>query len=65
MRQKREHVFCNAQQSRLLDRLTLDEVKRRHYYVDDEYEPYHSREEFRLTRTTPLPPSENIEKYLD
>jgi large subunit ribosomal protein L35 len=30
--------------------------KRRRYYVDDPYEPYHTREEYSCTRKKPLPP---------
>ncbi|KAL0131999.1 hypothetical protein PUN28_000045 [Cardiocondyla obscurior] len=51
----RTHVFCNAQQSTLLDKMTCKYWRRRHYYVDDPYEPYHSREEFSITRRNPLP----------
>lgn len=51
----REHVFCNSQQSTLLDKMTSKYWKRRHYYVDDPYEPYHNREEFWITRRQPLP----------
>lgn len=51
----REHVFCNAQQSTLLDKMVSKWWKRRHYYVDDPYNPYHEREEFLITRKKPLP----------
>ncbi|EZA53255.1 hypothetical protein DMN91_004676 [Ooceraea biroi] len=51
----RQHVFCNSTQSMLLDKMTTSYWKRRHYYVDDPYEPYHEREEFLLTRKKPLP----------
>ncbi|KAG5339949.1 RM35 protein, partial [Acromyrmex charruanus] len=51
----RRHVFCNATQSTLLDKMVSKYWKRRHYYVDDPYEPYHDREEFRNTRRNPLP----------
>ncbi|KAL6262644.1 hypothetical protein P5V15_005438 [Pogonomyrmex californicus] len=51
----REHVFCNATQSTLLDRMVTKYWKRRRFYVDDPYEPYHSREEFMITRRKPLP----------
>lgn len=50
----REHVFCNATQSTLLDKMVSKYWRRRHYYVDDPYEPYHEREEFMLTRKKPL-----------
>ncbi|XP_054001884.1 39S ribosomal protein L35, mitochondrial [Hylaeus anthracinus] len=51
----RQHVFCNATQSTLLDKMVTRYWKRPHYYVDDPYNPYHSREEFPLTRRKPLP----------
>ncbi|KAH0950213.1 hypothetical protein HN011_005887 [Eciton burchellii] len=51
----RQHVFCNATQSNLLDKMVSPYWRRRHYYVDDPYEPYHEREEFVLTRRMPKP----------
>ncbi|XP_018313442.1 39S ribosomal protein L35, mitochondrial [Mycetomoellerius zeteki] len=51
----RKHVFCNATQSTLLDKMVSKYWKRRHYYIDDPYEPYHDREEFSITRRKPLP----------
>jgi len=54
-RRLRQHVFCNAKQSSLLDKMTTKYWKKRRYYPDDPYEPYHDREEFSLTRKTPLP----------
>lgn len=51
----RQHVFCNATQSTLLDKMTTKYWRRRHYYIDDPYEPYHDREEFSITRRKPLP----------
>ncbi|XP_024887563.1 39S ribosomal protein L35, mitochondrial [Temnothorax curvispinosus] len=51
----RRHVFCNATQSTLLDKMTSKYWRRRHYYIDDPYEPYHDREEFMITRKNPLP----------
>ncbi|XP_077259446.1 mitochondrial ribosomal protein L35 [Temnothorax americanus] len=51
----RRHVFCNATQSTLLDKMTSKYWRRRHYYIDDPYEPYHNREEFMITRKNPLP----------
>ncbi|KAL6446561.1 hypothetical protein ACFW04_001237 [Cataglyphis niger] len=50
-----QHVFCNATQCHMLDKMVSKYWKRRHYYVDDPYEPYHKREEFSITRRTPLP----------
>jgi large subunit ribosomal protein L35 len=51
----RQHVFCNATQCTLLDKMVTKYWKRRRYYVDDPYEPYHTREEFPVTRKKPLP----------
>ncbi|EFN64271.1 39S ribosomal protein L35, mitochondrial, partial [Camponotus floridanus] len=48
-----QHVFCNSTQSTLLDKMVCKYWKRRHYYVDDPYEPYHEREGFYLTRKRP------------
>lgn len=52
-RRLRQHVFCNATQSKLLDKMTTKFWHRRKYYVDDPYEPYHTREEFEITRRKP------------
>ncbi|PNF28761.1 39S ribosomal protein L35, mitochondrial [Cryptotermes secundus] len=52
----RQHIFCNATQCTLLDKMVTKYWKRRRYYVDDPYEPYHTREEFPYTRKKPLPP---------
>ncbi|CAK9795444.1 39S ribosomal protein L35, mitochondrial [Anthophora plagiata] len=51
----KQHVFCNATQSTLLDKMVTKYWKRPHYYVDDPYNPYHKREEFLLTRRSPKP----------
>ncbi|XP_017794771.1 PREDICTED: 39S ribosomal protein L35, mitochondrial [Habropoda laboriosa] len=51
----KQHVFCNASQSALLDKMVTRYWKRRHYYVDDPYNPYHLREEFPFTRKYPKP----------
>lgn len=51
----RQHVFCNATQSTMLDKMVTSYWKRPHYYVDDPYNPYHNREEFPFTRTKPRP----------
>ncbi|XP_050530342.1 39S ribosomal protein L35, mitochondrial [Daktulosphaira vitifoliae] len=53
-RRLRQHVFCNAKQSTLLDKMTTKYWKKRRFYPDDPYEPYHSREEFPFTRKKPL-----------
>ncbi|KDR13530.1 39S ribosomal protein L35, mitochondrial [Zootermopsis nevadensis] len=52
----KQHVFCNATQCTLLDKMVTKYWKRRRYYVDDPYEPYHTREEYPITRKKPLPP---------
>ncbi|XP_043462630.1 39S ribosomal protein L35, mitochondrial [Leptopilina heterotoma] len=49
------HVFCNAKQSWLLDKMITPFWARPKYYVDDPYEPYHERENFDHTRKRPLP----------
>lgn len=54
-RRLRQHVFCNATQCSLLDKMVTMYWKRPKYYVDDPYEPYHSREEFRYTAVKPRP----------
>lgn len=52
-RRLRQHVFCNATQSTLLDKMVTKYWKRPRYYVDDPYAPYHTREEFAFTRKKP------------
>nr|CAD7423499.1 unnamed protein product [Timema monikensis] len=54
-RRLRKHVFCNATQSWLLDKMVTKYWRQPRYYVDDPYEPYHTREEFLVTRKKPLP----------
>lgn len=49
----KQHVFCNAKQSTLLDKMVNHYWKRPHYYVDDPYTSYHTREEFPFTRKQP------------
>ncbi|CAL7937889.1 unnamed protein product [Xylocopa violacea] len=51
----KQHVFCNATQSTLLDKMVTRFWKRPHFYVDDPYNPYHIREEFPFTRRKPQP----------
>lgn len=53
-RRLRQHVFVNATQSTLLDKMVTKYWRRPKYYVDDIYEPYHRREEFYITRRKPL-----------
>ncbi|XP_066263088.1 large ribosomal subunit protein bL35m [Euwallacea similis] len=61
-RRHRQHVFCNVTQSRLLDKMVTNFWRKPKYYVNDPYEPYHTREEFWNTRLKPRPyfPSENL-----
>ncbi|XP_063238047.1 large ribosomal subunit protein bL35m [Bacillus rossius redtenbacheri] len=54
-RRHRQHVFCNATQSRLLDKMVTKFWRKPRFYVDDPYEPYHTREEYYVTRKKPLP----------
>ncbi|XP_050298944.1 39S ribosomal protein L35, mitochondrial [Anthonomus grandis grandis] len=61
-RRLRQHVFCNATQSRMLDKMVNNFWRRPKYYVDNPYNPYHTREEFQFTYTKPRPysPPENV-----
>lgn len=47
----RQHVFVNGQQSMLLDKMVTKFWRRPKYYLDDPYTPYHTRNEFKLTKT--------------
>lgn len=49
------HVLCNARQSFLLDKMVGPYWRKRRWYVDDPYEPYHLREEHPYTYKTPRP----------
>ncbi|XP_013185057.1 large ribosomal subunit protein bL35m [Amyelois transitella] len=53
-RRLKDHVFCNATQTTLLDKMVTKFWKRPKYYVDDPYAPYHTREEFTITRKRPI-----------
>ncbi|XP_054264932.1 39S ribosomal protein L35, mitochondrial isoform X2 [Macrosteles quadrilineatus] len=50
------HVFCNGQQSHLLDKMVTRYWRKPRFYVDDPYEPYHSREEYCHSRRKPYQP---------
>lgn len=52
-RRLKQHVFCNATQNTLLDKMVTRYWKKPRYYVDDPYAPYHTREEFPVTRRKP------------
>ncbi|XP_068625673.1 large ribosomal subunit protein bL35m [Battus philenor] len=54
-RRLRQHVFCNSTQSTLLDKMVTKFWKRPKHYVEDPYAPYHTREEFFITRKKPVP----------
>ncbi|KAL3268174.1 hypothetical protein HHI36_007301 [Cryptolaemus montrouzieri] len=54
-RRLRQHVFCNATQSTLLDKMVGSYWRTPKYYVDDPYEPYHVRDEFSITSKKPRP----------
>lgn len=51
---KRQHVFTNATQSLLLDKMVTNRWRKPKYYVDDPYTPYHSRENYWVTRRKPI-----------
>jgi large subunit ribosomal protein L35 len=50
----RQHVFTNATQSNMLDKMTTKYWKKPKNWVDDVYEPYQTRESFRSTRRKPI-----------
>lgn len=54
-RRLRQHVFCNATQCTLLDKMVTRFWKRPKHYVDDPYKPYHSRREFPFATNAPRP----------
>ncbi|KAG6464599.1 LOW QUALITY PROTEIN: 39S ribosomal protein L35, mitochondrial [Manduca sexta] len=53
-RRLRQHVFCNATQNTLLDKMVTKFWKKPKYYVEDPYAPYHTREEYYITRKKPI-----------
>nr|SVE77989.1 EOG090X0J5E [Daphnia lumholtzi] len=48
-----KHVFCNSTQSTLLDKMVTKYWRKRRFYVDDVYEPYHQREEYSFSAVKP------------
>jgi len=50
----RKHVFVNATQSWLLDKMVTSRWRKPKYYVDDPYRPFHSRETFWATKKKPI-----------
>lgn len=55
-RRLRQHVFTNATQSTLLDKMVTKFWKQPKHYVNDPYNSYHTRDEFSITRTKPVAP---------
>lgn len=53
-RRLKQHVFCNATQNTLLDKMVTKFWKKPKYYVEDPYAPYHTRDEFSFTRKKPI-----------
>nr|CAG4641357.1 EOG090X0J5E [Eulimnadia texana] len=49
----KKHLFVNATQSTLLDKMVTKFWRRRRFYIEDPYEPYHSREEFPISARKP------------
>ncbi|KAB0794848.1 hypothetical protein PPYR_11687 [Photinus pyralis] len=49
----RQHVLCNSTQCTLLDKMVTNYWRKPKYYVEDPYEPYHTREEFEFTARKP------------
>ncbi|XP_045127846.1 uncharacterized protein LOC123514217 isoform X2 [Portunus trituberculatus] len=52
-RRCKTHVFCNATQSLLLDKMVTRYWRRMRHYPDDPYAPYMKRENFKLTNGYP------------
>lgn len=50
----RQHVFTNAAQSNMLDKMVCTYWRKPKHYIDDIYAPYHSRESFLKTRKKPI-----------
>ncbi|XP_037786864.1 39S ribosomal protein L35, mitochondrial-like [Penaeus monodon] len=47
------HVFCNATQSQMLDKMVCRFWKKTRYYPDDPFRPYLRRDNFRATKSQP------------
>nr|XP_053645146.1 39S ribosomal protein L35, mitochondrial-like isoform X2 [Cherax quadricarinatus] len=52
-RRCKTHVFCNATQSQMLDKMVTRYWKKPRYYPDDPYRPYMRRDNFHLTQSYP------------
>lgn len=61
-RRLRQHVLVNATQTTLLDKMVTKFWKRPKYYIDDPYEPYHTRT-FPFARKTPKPIPPPVSTY--
>jgi len=53
-RRLRQHIFVNGTQSFLLDKMVTKYWRHPRFYVDDPYQPYHTREEYFATNKKPL-----------
>jgi large subunit ribosomal protein L35 len=53
-RRAKQHVFVNATQSWLLDKMVTTFWRRPKNYVDDPYEPYQKRENYPVSRKKPF-----------
>lgn len=53
-RRLRQHVMCNATQSMLMDKMVNKFWRTPKYYINDPYEPYHTRD-FHFARVKPRP----------
>lgn len=49
----KHHVICNSTQSHMLDKMVTKFWRKPKFYVNDIYEPYHTRNEFHITRKLP------------
>lgn len=58
----RQHVFVNATQSYLLDKMVTKFWKRPKFYIDDPYEPYHERSYYFARRKPILFPDKPFTK---
>ncbi|KAH8381445.1 hypothetical protein KR093_004935, partial [Drosophila rubida] len=50
-RRLRQHIFTNATQSWLLDKMVTNYWRRPKHYIDDPYTPYHKRDEYFATKS--------------
>ncbi|KAH8256478.1 hypothetical protein KR032_010912, partial [Drosophila birchii] len=50
-RRLRQHVFTNATQSWLLDKMVTSYWRRPKHYINDPYRPYHTRDEYFATQS--------------